>query len=134
MRVYTRVAVPWKVLARRNHPVALKPSDKSSAKTSDESRILAIRSRVDYRIGRIVIDIEDRRVSNVDSDCPAFLSSKLPLLEGQRGIPRCANRHLGRRYHSATKVDCIRNEVATTGPKSGAGFQIRPKQHRNSAH
>src|SRR5438477_6434107 len=77
MRVYTCIAVTWEVLTRRNHPVALKSPDESGAETGNEPRILPIRSRVDYRIGRIVVDIEHRSVGNVDSECSALLSRKL---------------------------------------------------------
>ena len=96
MRVYTCVAVPGEVLTRRNHPVALESPDEGSAETGNESRILTVGSRVDYRIGRVVVDIEHRSIGNVDSECSTLLSRKLSFLEGKHGIARCANRHLGR--------------------------------------
>src|SRR5437762_1177145 len=109
MRVYTGVAVPREVLASRNHTVALKSPDERSAETGNEPRIRTVRSRVDYWIGRVVVDVEHRSVSDVDPECSALLSRKPSFLEGKRRIPRCANRHLGRRYHRTAKVDCIRN-------------------------
>ena len=68
MRVDVGVAVPGKMLERGDHAGRLQAADVGRRERADLRRILAERARVDDRVARVVVDVDDRREVDVDAD------------------------------------------------------------------
>ena len=107
---------------------------KAAPSRGGQSRIFAVRPRVDDRICRIVVDVEHRRIRDVDPESPSFERRQPSLLVSQHRVAGCANRHFRREDHCAAQVDRVRDEIPAPRPESRAGLEIGPENQRNRAH
>src|SRR5450759_5202644 len=122
------------MLPCRDHAVILQAMNESDTHPRGELRILAIGARIDDGIVRIVVDVEHRRVRDVDSERAPFECGKTSLLISERGVSRCANRHLRWEHDRSSQIDGVGNEVPATCAESGASLEIRPEQKGDLAH
>ena len=68
MTVDVGVAVPGKMLERRDHPAVARAGDVGADQRRDPRRILPVRAGVDDRVARVVVDVRDRREVHVDAE------------------------------------------------------------------
>ena len=97
MRVDVGVAVPGKVLQRRDHAAGLQAADVGAAEAADRRGILAVRPRVDHRIARVVVDVDDRREVDLDADRARLDRGDPAGLVGELLVAGGAERHVARK-------------------------------------
>ncbi|MNJ45661.1 hypothetical protein D3C77_407670 [compost metagenome] len=68
MRVDRRIAMPRKVLGCGADSLALVSTDRSDPMLGNSMRIFTERANADYRIGRVVIDIDTRRKVEINAE------------------------------------------------------------------
>ena len=122
------------MLPCRDHAVILQTMDECDAHPRREIRIFAVGARIDDGVIRIVVDVEDRRVRDVNPERAPFECGETSLLVSERRISRCTDRHLWREHNRPAKVDRVGNEVAASRAKSRSGLEIRSEQKRHLAH
>src|SRR5450759_5162580 len=119
------------MLPCRDHAVILQAVDECDTHPRGELRILAVGACIDDWIIRIVVDVEHRRVRNVNSESAPFECGETSLFVSERGVPRCADCHFRREYDRPSQIDGVGNEVPATGTESGTSLEIRPEQKGN---
>src|SRR4029078_413195 len=110
MRVDTRVTVTREMFTCRDHAVVLQTVDECNAHPGCQRWVLAVGSRVDHRVRRIVVDVQYGRVGDVYSPRTPFLSAQSPLLIRECRVASRAKAHLGREDQGAAKIDCVGDE------------------------
>ena len=78
---------------RREHARRLHSLDVRRSEPADERRVLAKRSRVDDRIARVVVDVDDGGEVDVHADRPRLLSGDTARLARQPLVARRPERH-----------------------------------------
>src|SRR3989442_8860563 len=122
------------MLPCRDHAVILQAMDERGCHPRGGIRILTIGACIDDGVIRIVVDVEDGRVRDVNPERAPLECGETSLLVSERRISRCTNRHLWREYNRPTKIDRVRNEVAASRAESRSGLEIRSEQKRNPTH
>jgi hypothetical protein len=122
------------MLSCRDHAVILDTANERRPHPRRQERILAVRSSVDHRVIRIVVDVQNRSVRDVNSERSSFHRREAALLVSERRVTSCAHRHLGRKHDCPAQIDRIRNEVSAARAKAGASFQIRTEQEWDLRH
>ena len=97
-------------------PCSWSAADLRRDQASDRLRVFAERAGIDDRVGRIVVDIGDRRKRQVDADRAAFERRDAAELVGIRVAPGGAHAHIGGKRRSAVQSN------------GGAGFEVRGHQ------
>src|SRR5512143_3720737 len=65
VRIHSGVAMPRKMFPGRDHSVRLNSTNERRTKPGGQGGIFSIRARVDDRIRRIVVDIQNWRIRDV---------------------------------------------------------------------
>ena len=100
---------------------------------SDEARILTERAHADHGVSRVVVHVEHRRESHMDSDGATFDSGDAALFIRQRRIPCRAERHLRRKNRRSAEINVVRQEIPAARPEAGAGLVVRADNQRCGA-
>src|SRR5512140_2650345 len=108
-----------KMLPGRHHSVLLYAPDESRTELGDHCRIFTKRTRIDDGIGWVVVDVQHRRICDVDAEGASFQGCDAAHLVGERRISGCSKRHLRREDRGASQIDAVRNEVPASGSMSG---------------
>ncbi len=96
MRIDVGIAVPGKMLQRREHAGVLEAARKTRDHRAGLGRIFAERSNVDHRIARVVVDVGDRRKVDVHAERARFRADHLAGVIGELRIAGGAKRHRAR--------------------------------------
>src|SRR4051812_43595391 len=134
MRVDAGVAVSREVFSCRDHAVILQSVNERNAHPGRQLWILAIGSRVDDRVRRVVVDVQNRCVCDVYPQCATFLRGQTSLFVSERRIASRAKAHLWRKNQSAAEVDGVGHEIATASTESGACLEVRTNKERDLTH
>jgi hypothetical protein len=105
MRVDVGVAVPGKVLEGRGDAGGLQAADVGGGETADHLRVLAVRARVDDRVPRVVVHVDDGREVDVDADGARLLAGDAPGFLREALVTRGAERHQPRKRGRARKAE-----------------------------
>ena len=86
---------PWpgKVFCRRELAAVLRAANEQRRQPRHALRVLAERARVDHRVRRIVVHVDDRREVDVNPDRAPFLRDRSADVVGIRVARRRGNRH-----------------------------------------
>jgi hypothetical protein len=104
--VHGRVAVPGKVLDRREQPALTGASDEGGRQLSDQLRVLAVRTDVDHGVGRVVVDVGHRSEGPVQPESARLARGHLAAEAGRLLGPCGADRHrVGQRHHPAADAE-----------------------------
>src|SRR5438552_429611 len=90
------------MLPCRDHAVILQTMDECDAHPRREIRIFAVGARIDVGVIRIVVDVEDRRVRDVNPERAPFECGETSLLVSERRISRCTDPHLWREHNRSS--------------------------------
>ena len=118
MRIDVGVAVPGKMLQRREQAARLQPAHVGGGQPSHERGIFAVRARVDHRVARIVVDVHDGREVHLDADRARFDPGDASRFERELLVAGRAERHVARKLCGAAQ------------PESGARLEIRGVEER----
>jgi len=134
VRIDPGVAVTREMFPGGNHSIRLQAANEGCAESRNLVWVFAIRPCIDDRIGWIVVNVQNRCISDVDSQGAALECRQLPLFEGKSGVACRADGHFRRRENGPSQIDGVGNEVPASSSKSGPCLEISPKQERNGTH
>ena len=131
VRVDVGVAVPGKVLRRRELAAVLRAANEERRESRDALRILAERSRVDDRVRRIVVHVDDRREVDVNADRSPLLRDRATDVVRVRVARRRGDRHRRREHRRAAGLEQIVREQPALEPAE-PGLEVRAHEQRHA--
>jgi hypothetical protein len=124
---------PREMLPGGEDTVTLKAVDHGLSHVGDETRILAEGTHSDDRIRRIVVDVENRSESDVNTKRSRFNRGDASFLIGECRIASGAESHLVWEHRPAAEINIVREEVAATLTECHAGLVIGADHERQRA-
>src|SRR5690349_5356579 len=90
----------------------LQPAHEGTPHRGVESRIFPVRANADDGIRWIVVDVENRRESEMEAERTTLDGRDPPLFIRHRRVARGTDSHLRRKHRRAAEVDGVRQEIA----------------------